>query len=202
MLFVSPALSFTNHEQSGLTSDYVEIDQILHNVIAGRKRGALRGIREQTGTNIYFPSPMLGLTNYDGYGINGVPSMRQHVSRIWITGETFGVRRAKEMLNNLVAVKVRGNSLRSINTELHIQVKQLTPQDAMLQPRKLDWLISDRAEDLVAIMNDNATFVRFPSLGSTTSIITVYGDHTVNVSRTIRSIMQLVGLTYLSPRCP
>lgn len=72
------------------------------------------------------------------------------------------------------------------------QSKQLTPQDAILQPRKLDWLISDRADDIVAIMNDNATFVRFPSLGSTTSIITVYGDHIVNVSRTIRSIMQLV----------
>jgi hypothetical protein len=79
---------------------------VLHNVIAGRKRAALRGIREQTATNIYFPSPMLGLTNYDGYGLNNVPSMRQHVSRIWITGETFGVRRAKEMLNNLMAVKV------------------------------------------------------------------------------------------------
>lgn len=41
-------------------------------------------------------------------------------------------------------------------------------------------------------MNDNATFVRFPTLGSVTSIITVYGDNAVNVSRTIRSIMQLV----------
>jgi len=72
------------------------------------------------------------------------------------------------------------------------QVKQVIPQDAILQPRKLDWLVSDRVDDLIAIMNDNATFVRFPTLGSSTSIITVYGDHAVNVSRTIRSIMQLV----------
>ena len=71
-------------------------------------------------------------------------------------------------------------------------LKQLIPQDAILQPRKLDWLVSDRVDDLIAIMNDNATFVRFPTLGSSTSIITVYGDHAVNVSRTIRSIMQLV----------
>lgn len=49
---------------------------------------------------------MLGLTNYDGYGMNGVPPLRAHASRIWITGETFGVRRAKEMLNNLQALKV------------------------------------------------------------------------------------------------
>lgn len=90
-----------------MSSDYIEIDQVLHNIIAGRKRGALRGIREQTSTNIYFPSPMLGLTNYDGYGMNGVPALRAHASRIWITGETFGVRRAKEMLNNLQTLKVR-----------------------------------------------------------------------------------------------
>ena len=73
-----------------------------------------------------------------------------------------------------------------------MQLKQLIPQDAILQPRKLDWLVSDRVDDLIAIMSDNATFVRFPILGSSTSIITVYGDHAVNVSRTIRSIMQLV----------
>lgn len=73
-----------------------------------------------------------------------------------------------------------------------MQLKQLIPQDAILQPRKLDWLVSDRVDDLVAIMSDNATFVRLPTLGSSTSIITVYGDHAVNVSRTIRSIMQLV----------
>ena len=72
------------------------------------------------------------------------------------------------------------------------QLKQLIPQDASLQPRKLDWLVSDRVDDLTAIMNDNATFVRFPTLGSSTSIMTVYGDHAVNVSRTVRSIMQLV----------
>lgn len=71
-------------------------------------------------------------------------------------------------------------------------MKQLIPQDAILQPRKLDWLVSDRVDDLVAIMSDNASFVRLPTLGSSTSIITVYGDHAVNVSRTIRSIMQLV----------
>lgn len=167
-------------ELAGLASDFIEIDQVLHGIIAGRKRTALRGIREQTSTNIYFPSPMLGLTNYDNYGLNGIPTLRQYQSRIWITGETFGVRRAKEMLSNLVNTKM----------------KQLIPQDAALQPRKLDWLVSDRADDLIAIMNDNATFVRFPALGSSTSIVTVYGDHTVNVSRTIRSIMQLACAYY------
>ena len=92
--------------KAGLASDWVEIDQVLHNIVAGRKRTALRGIREQTSTNVYFPSPMLGLTNYDNYGLNGVPTLRQYQNRIWITGETFGVRRAKEMLTNLMNTTV------------------------------------------------------------------------------------------------
>jgi hypothetical protein len=41
-------------------------------------------------------------------------------------------------------------------------------------------------------MSDNATFVQFPPIGSSASLITVFGDHRVNVQRTIRSIMQLV----------
>ncbi len=43
-------------------------------------------------------------------------------------------------------------------------------------------------------MSDNATFIQFPPLGSSTSLITVFGDNRVNIQRTIRSIMQLVSL--------
>jgi hypothetical protein len=53
-------------------------------------------------------------------------------------------------------------------------------------------MVTDRAEDLKSIMSDNATYIRFPPLGSSTSLITVFGDHRVNIQRTIRSIMQLV----------
>jgi hypothetical protein len=53
-------------------------------------------------------------------------------------------------------------------------------------------MVTDRSDDLKSIMADNATFIHFPPLGSSTSLITVYGDHRVNIQRTIRSIMQLV----------
>lgn len=53
-------------------------------------------------------------------------------------------------------------------------------------------MITDRAEDLKSIMSDNSTFIQFPPLGSSTSLISVFGDSKVNVQRTIRSIMQLV----------
>ena len=59
-------------------------------------------------------------------------------------------------------------------------------------------MVTDRAEDLKAIMSDNATFIQFPPIGSSTSLITVFGDHRVNIQRTIRSVMQLVGsIVYL-----
>jgi hypothetical protein len=53
-------------------------------------------------------------------------------------------------------------------------------------------MVLDRAEDLKSVMSDNATFIQFPPIGSSTSLITVYGDHRVNVQRTIRGVMQLV----------
>lgn len=72
------------------------------------------------------------------------------------------------------------------------QRKSVISRDTVIVPRKLDWMVLDRAEDLKSIMSDNATFVQFPPIGSSASLITVFGDHRVNVQRTIRSIMQLV----------
>ena len=66
-------------------------------------------------------------------------------------------------------------------------------RDVAILPRKVDWMLTDRAEDLRAIMTDNATFINFPPIGSSTSLITVYGEGKVNIQRTIRSVMQLVG---------
>lgn len=56
-------------------------------------------------------------------------------------------------------------------------------------------MVTERAEDLKILMHDNATFIQFPPIGSSTSLITVIGDNRVNVQRTIRSIMQLVRWT-------
>lgn len=58
-------------------------------------------------------------------------------------------------------------------------------------------MVTDRTDDLKSIMSDNATYIQFPPLGSSTSLITVYGDHRVNIQRTIRSIMLLVCLFLL-----
>ncbi|KAH0838585.1 cytoplasmic protein [Lanmaoa asiatica] len=183
-------------ELSGLHAEPCEIDQKLHGIIAGRKRHVLQSIQEETATNIYYPSPLQGLVGLDlvssSVGTNGsVQSGQAQGSQhqqahnpniIWITGEFFGVQRARDMLFQL-----------SVNKS-----KIVISRDTVIVPRKLDWMVLDRVEDLKSIMSDNATFIQFPPIGSSTSLITVYGDHRVNVQRTIRGIMQLACQYYVA----
>lgn len=72
------------------------------------------------------------------------------------------------------------------------QSKCIISRDTAILPRKLDWMLTDRLEDIKQTMNDNGTFINFPAIGSQASLISVYGDHRVNIERTIRAIMQFV----------
>jgi len=47
-------------------------------------------------------------------------------------------------------------------------------------------------------MSDNGTYVQVPAVGSQASLISVFGDHRVNIERTIRSIMALVSIDSLT----
>ncbi|KAJ7786065.1 cytoplasmic protein [Mycena metata] len=174
-------------ELSGLHAEMCEIDHKLHAIIAGRKRAVLQSIQEETATNIYFPSPLQGLLGPELGSDSPAPNSRNG-NVIWITGEFFGVQRARDMLFQV-----------SLNKS-----KSVISRDTAILPRKLDWMVTDRADDLKSIVSDNATFIQFPPLGSSTSLITVYGDHRVNIQRTIRSIMALachyyVGSFWLLP---
>ncbi|KAF8895055.1 cytoplasmic protein [Gymnopilus junonius] len=166
-------------ELSGLHSEICEIDHKLHAIVAGRKRNMLQTIQEETATNIYYPSPLQDLIGPDLNAAGSTGARNSNV--IWITGEFFGVQRARDMLFQVAATKG----------------KSVISRDTAILPRKLDWMVTDRAEDLKSIMSDNATFIQFPPLGSSTSLITVYGDHRVNIQRTIRSIMQLACQYYV-----
>ncbi|KAI9512667.1 cytoplasmic protein [Russula earlei] len=172
-------------ELSGLHTEVCEIDQKLQAIVAGRKRHVLQSIQEETATNIYLPSPLQGLVGPDASSpvtIAPASSLRPSKSTVWISGEFFGVQRARDMLLQLSLNKSKG----------------IISRDSAILPRKLDWLLTDRAEDLRAIMSDNATFIQFPPIGSSTSLITVFGDHRVNIQRTIRSVMQLACQFYVA----
>jgi len=73
-----------------------------------------------------------------------------------------------------------------------VQSKLVISRDTAILPRKLDWLLTERIEEFKTIMSDNGTYVQVPAVGSQASLITVFGDHRVNIERTIRSIMALV----------
>ncbi|KAH6917634.1 cytoplasmic protein [Coprinopsis sp. MPI-PUGE-AT-0042] len=167
-------------ELSGLHAEMCEIDQKLHAIVAGRKRNTLQTIMEETGTNIYLPSPLQGLVGPDPTAAGGA-NLGNTRNIFWITGEFFGVQRARDMLYNVSLQKA----------------KSIMSRDTAILPRKLDWMVTDHAEELKMIMADNATFIQFPPIGSSTSLITVYGDHRVNIHRTIRSIMQLACTYYV-----
>ncbi len=84
-----------------------EIDYKLASIIAGKKRGALQIIQEETATNIYLPSPLQGLVGPDISLSPGTTGSSRSSSVIWITGEFFGVQRARDMLYQVSATKVR-----------------------------------------------------------------------------------------------
>ncbi|KAL8293147.1 hypothetical protein RQP46_000841 [Phenoliferia psychrophenolica] len=163
-------------ELSGLHSEVCEIDYKLHNIISGRKRCVVQTIQEETGTNIYFPTPLSGVLGSKN------PNLLAKQNLIFITGEFFGVQRARDML---------------FQVSLH-KSKCIISRDTAILPRKLDWMLTDRLEEIKQTMNDNGTFINFPAIGSQASLISVYGDHRVNIERTIRAIMQLACQFYVA----
>ncbi|KIR69125.1 cytoplasmic protein [Cryptococcus bacillisporus CA1873] len=124
-----------------------------------------------------FPGPHPGLSVH-----GGEQGMLGKSNQIWITGEFFGVQRARDMLLNIAMQKC----------------KLVISRDTAILPRKLDWLLTQKIEDVKTIMNDNGTYIQVPSVGSQASLITVFGDHRVNIERTIRGIMALACQFYVA----
>lgn len=59
-------------------------------------------------------------------------------------------------------------------------------------------MLTERLDELKAIMSDHATYLEFPPLGSQTSLVSVYGDERANIHRAIRAVMLLVRLNIVS----
>jgi hypothetical protein len=96
----------------GLHADSVEIDYKLLCTVAKRKRAAIQEIQEGTATNIYYPSPLHGLTGFPGTGKTAA-SLRSMLNVVWITGDFLNVQRAKEKLlqASLAVVSVTHRSI-------------------------------------------------------------------------------------------
>ena len=199
---------FTYHStsQSGLHAEPAEIDYKLHAIIAGRRRTAIQNIQEETATNIYFPPlplhsrnsaitpPTNNATNGNGTSSrNGSASpdsgsseegLSYNPNVIWITGEFFGVQRARDSLYQLAMNKVRS--------------KTIISRDTAILPRKLDWMQTSRLGELKQISRDQGTYIQFPQIGSLTSLCTIYGDNRQSIERTVRSLMSLAAQFYVA----
>jgi hypothetical protein len=83
---------------------FAKLTKKLQAIVAARKRHVLQSIQEETATNIYLPSPLQGLVGPDiASGVTMGPggTVRQNKNTIWISGEFFGVQRARDMLLQL-----------------------------------------------------------------------------------------------------
>ncbi|KAI9284365.1 hypothetical protein BC943DRAFT_381309 [Umbelopsis sp. AD052] len=165
-------------ELAGLRTDTIDIPARLHNLVCGRKRCYLQSIMEETSTNIYLPS---AFTNVNHPEMSVQDDLHHHQSaRIYVTGTPSSITRAKDMLNKLYVQKT----------------KSMYQKDSILHPRKGDWLLMHRRDDLLAIMEDNASFIIFSTPGSGNNMITVFAESRVNAERTLRALNHLACNVY------
>lgn len=163
--------------ESGIISDSLTVELKYQNMIGGRKRQALQDLMASTRTNIYLTSPFVQTSNKSGSPVD------PRYNDIHITGEAKQVAKAKAILHN-ACLRAQTESMSCTRT-------------VNIAARKLDWMLLNHREKLRAIMSDNASFIAFPPLGGTYPTIFVYGQSSVNVERTIRTVMQLVSKVVL-----
>ncbi|KAF9926376.1 hypothetical protein FBU30_004008 [Linnemannia zychae] len=157
--------------EPGIISDSLTVELKYQNMIGGRKRQVLQDLMATTRTNIYLTSPFVQTSNKSGSPVD------PRYNDIYITGEAKQVAKAKAVLHN-ACLRAQTESLSCTRT-------------VNIAARKLDWMLLNHREKLRTIMNDNASFIAFPPLGGTYPTIFVYGQSSVNVERTIRTVMQL-----------
>lgn len=164
-------------ELAGLHVEYVELEPHVMHICGGRKRAALQALEEETGASIYLASPFVGVL-----GSNVPPAVAAARRKVCLTGSFYQVERARDALTQLAESRSR----------------MLISRQVVLVPRKMDWLITERLEELRMLMLDNSTFLSLPSIGSQQSSVTVYGTSRVDVDRSIRNLMQLVVPFYVA----
>lgn len=164
----------TLDELAGLRTDTINIPARLHNLVCGRKRCYIQSIMEETSTNIYLPSAFSNVNHPENTAQDDQSAI------IYITGTSSSITRAKDMLSKLYIQKT----------------KSMYQKDSILHPRKADWLLMHRRDDLLAIMEDNASYILFSAPGSGNNMITVFAESRVNAERTLRALNHLACNVY------
>ena len=148
----------------------MKVESSLHFIICGRTRKTIRQIESLSKTAIYFPPPFPRV-----YGYTPPGAQRRGEDEIYITGENEEhIKLAKQKLHELV-----------LNTKCYMK-------EVLVSPHKLDNILLDRLEKVRKVMEQNGSYVLFPSLGSQRGMVRVQGVEILHVERTAREIMALV----------
>ena len=149
----------------------LKLEHSLHKVICGRTRKNVRIIEAATKTAIYFPPPFPRIYGYIPPGAH-----RRGEDEVYITGDTQeAINQAKRKIGELVA-----------NTRCFVK-------EVSISWSKIDSIILDRLDKVRKVMELNGTYVMFPPLGSQRQRIHIQGTETLQLERTVREIMTLVG---------
>jgi hypothetical protein len=147
------------------------VELTLQTLISGRGRKNIKIIESTTNTAIYFPPPFPGLFGYSPPG-----AQRRHQDVIFITGPSKdNILRAKQKIHDLV-----------IGTKVYLKPVHVTET-------KLDAIVLERLDKVRKIIENNATYVLIPPLGSMHGAVRIQGTDVLHVERTIRELMALVG---------
>ncbi|KAI1265552.1 hypothetical protein F5Y18DRAFT_38687 [Xylariaceae sp. FL1019] len=159
----------------GRQVDLVNLESTMHPIVCGRSRKNIKTIESQTNTAIYFP-PFAQLSRYCP------PNAQQRdPNTIYITGESReGIELAKRRIHDTVA-----------RTKLFIK-------DAVVSPAKIDSILLTRMDKVRKTMEINGTYIMFPRLASTRTMIRIQGVEGLHIERTMKEIMSLAGQFYFA----
>ncbi|KAF1803255.1 hypothetical protein FB192DRAFT_1278003 [Mucor lusitanicus] len=148
---------------------------------------------EETGTHIYLPSPWTkSATNATQpsslfTNASATTTTAESESIIHVTGNTTeAVQRATMLLAKSLPQKI----------------KTMCNSQSILNPRKRDWLLLYKKEELTKLMRDNGSFIEFPPFGSEdSSQIQVFAENSINIERTLRTLNYLTSHIFQAVIC-
>ena len=147
------------------------IDLSIHTIICGRGRKNITSIESATNTTIYFPPPFPQIYGYVPPG-----ARRRPEDEVLITGKSANeITDAKLRLRNLI-----------------MAIKPFY-KDVNITETKLDDILLGRLDKVRKLMELNGSYVVFPQIGRKYGRVRVQGTDMLNVERTVREVMALVG---------
>lgn len=152
--------------------DVIKLELSLHTLICGRHRRNIKLIESATSTAIYFPPLFPGVFGYSPAG--SYPRSRDEII---ITGDSQdNILQAKKRLHDLV-----------LTTKTFVK-------DVAITTSKVDYILLERLDKIRKIVEQNGSYVMLPGLGNHSGLLRVQATDILNVERTVREIMSLVGL--------